>query len=106
MTLVLVTDEPARRGLGAVLALGRVLSSTASYEQAVATMVAMVSDVLDVETCGFFLHDEERQELVLQRPGFDAYDQDVFASSISPCRIVGRHARSSRPNNRHTRMTS
>ncbi|MBV9581766.1 MAG: GAF domain-containing protein, partial [Chloroflexi bacterium] len=44
-----------------------------------ATMVATVSDVLDVETCGFFLHDQERHELVLQRPGFDAYDEEVFA---------------------------
>jgi GAF domain-containing protein len=42
-------------------------------------MVATVTDVLDVETCGFFLHDRERDELVLQRPGFDAYDEDVFA---------------------------
>jgi GAF domain/PucR C-terminal helix-turn-helix domain len=73
------TDQHARRGLDAVLAMGRVLSTTASYEQAVAAMVATVSAVLGVETCGFFLHDPERDELVLQRPGFDAYDEDVFA---------------------------
>ncbi|MBV9599708.1 MAG: GAF domain-containing protein, partial [Chloroflexi bacterium] len=42
-------------------------------------MVSTVSDVLDVETCGFFLLDAERDELVLQRPGFDAYDEEVFA---------------------------
>ena len=76
---MLLIDEPARRGLGAVLAMGRVLSTTASYEQAVAAMVATVSEVVDVETCGFFLHDAERDELVLQRPGFDAYDDGVFA---------------------------
>jgi hypothetical protein len=79
MNVVLLIDEPARRGLGAVLAIGRVLSTTASYEQAVAAMVATVSEVVDVDTCGFFLHDEERDELVLQRPRFDAYDDDVFA---------------------------
>jgi hypothetical protein len=73
-----LTDEPARRGLGAVLEMGRVLSTTESYEQAVAAMVATVSDVVDVETCGFFMHDRERDELVLQRPGFDAYDEGVF----------------------------
>ena len=49
MRSVLRTDEPARRGLEGVLAMGRVLSTTASYEEAVAAMVATVSDVLDVE---------------------------------------------------------
>jgi hypothetical protein len=94
MGVVLLVDEPGRRGLGAVLAMGRVLSSTASYEQAVAAMVATVSEVVDVETCGFFLYDDERDELVLQRPGFDAYDDDVFAyfhiplSSRGPTRQV------------------
>ena len=73
------TDKSARRGLHAVLAMGRVLSTTASYEQAVAAMVATATEVLDVETCGFFLHDDERDELVLQRPGFAAYDENVFA---------------------------
>jgi hypothetical protein len=67
------------RSLEAVLAMGQVLATTAPYEQVVARMVAMASDVLNVETCGFFLHDTERDELVLQRPGFDAYDEHVFA---------------------------
>ncbi len=73
------TDKSATRGLHAVLAMGRVLSTTASYEQAVAALVTTVTDVLDIETCGFFLHDDERDELVLQRPGFAAYDENVFA---------------------------
>src|SRR5205823_3568128 len=55
-----------------------ILATTAPYERVVAGMIATVSDVLDVETCGFFLHDAERDELVLQRPGFDAFDEVVF----------------------------
>ena len=60
MGVVILTDEPARRGLGAVLAMGRVLPTTASYQQAVAAMVAAVSQVVDVETCPK-LEEQQRQ---------------------------------------------
>src|SRR5215207_5578281 len=75
---MLKDQQRAQRSLDALLAMGRILTTTAPYERVVAGMMATVSDVLDVETCGFFLHDTERDELVLQRPGFDAYDQAVF----------------------------
>src|SRR5215207_9378285 len=75
---MLKDQQRAQRSLDALLAMGRILTTTAPYERVVAGMMATVSDVLDVETCGFFLHDAERDELVLQRPGFDAYDEAVF----------------------------
>lgn len=76
---MLQSDERARRCLEAVLAMGRILTATSPYERVVAGMMATVSDVLDIETCGFFLHDPDRDELVLQRPGFNSDDDDVFA---------------------------
>jgi putative methionine-R-sulfoxide reductase with GAF domain len=71
-------ERRAQRSLDALMAIGRSLTTTAPYEQVVAGMMATVSDVLGVEKCGFFLHDPERDELVLQRPGFDA-DEEVAA---------------------------
>ena len=67
-------ERRAQRSLDALLAIGRSLTTTAPYEQVVAGMMATLCGVLGVETCGFFLHDAERNELVLQRPGFDADD--------------------------------
>src|SRR5207302_9272590 len=50
------SEQRAERSLRALLAMGHILATTAPYERVVAGMIATVSDVLDVETCGVFLH--------------------------------------------------
>jgi hypothetical protein len=70
------TDE--RRVL-ALVRVGRAMTSTADYEQALATLIQTISELLDTETAGFMLYDPERSELVLQQPAF-GFDQETISA--------------------------
>jgi hypothetical protein len=56
------------------------MASAADYEQALATLIETITDILDVETAGFMLYDPERSELVLQQPAFGIDDPQVIAA--------------------------
>ena len=75
--MVVETDE--RRVL-ALVRVGRAMSSTADYEQALATLIQTISELLDAESAGFMLYDPERSELVLQQPAFGIDDPEKIAA--------------------------
>lgn len=68
------------RQVEALVRVGRVLSSTADYEQALAALITTISDLLEVETAGFMLYDAEHEELRLQQPAFGIDDPAVIAA--------------------------
>lgn len=70
----------AQRGVYALTRVGQAMSSTADYEQALSTLIATISDVLDVESAGFMLYDAEHSQLVLQPPAFGTDDPDRIAA--------------------------
>ena len=72
--------EADERRVQAVVRVGRAMASTADYEQALATLIETISDILDVETAGFMLYDPERSELVLQQPAFGIDDPEIIAA--------------------------
>jgi sugar diacid utilization regulator len=72
--------EADERRLHAVVRVGRAMASAADYEQALATLIGTISEILDVETAGFMLYDPERSELVLQQPAFGVHDPEVIAA--------------------------
>ncbi len=74
-----MSGEPTRQ-VDALVRVGRVLSSTADYEQALAALITTISDLLDVETAGFMLYDDEHEELRLQQPAFGIDDPAVIAA--------------------------
>ena len=57
----------------------RAMASAADYEQALATLIRTISELLDVQTAGFMLYDPERSELVLQQPAFGIDDPERIA---------------------------
>jgi hypothetical protein len=69
-----------QRHIDALSLLGRAMASTADYEQALATLIRTISEILDVETAGFMMHEPERAELVLQEPAFGFADSDAVRS--------------------------
>jgi putative methionine-R-sulfoxide reductase with GAF domain len=71
------TDE--RRVL-ALVRVARAMSSAADYEQALATLIQTISELLDAESAGFMLYDPERSELVLQQPAFGIDDPETIAA--------------------------
>ena len=71
------TDE--RRVL-ALVRVARAMSSAADYEQALATLIQTISELLDAESAGFMLYDPERSELVLQQPAFGIDDPKTIAA--------------------------
>ena len=72
--------EAEERRVHALMQVGRAMASTADYEQALATLIRTISELLDVETAGFLLYDPERSELVLQQPAFGIDDPDRIAA--------------------------
>ena len=64
----------------ALMQVGRAMASTADYEQALATLIRTISELLDVETAGFMLYDPERSELVLQQSAFGIDDPERIAA--------------------------
>ena len=60
----MVVEADERRVL-ALVRVGRAMSSTADYEQALATLIQTISELLYAECAGFMLYDREGSELVL-----------------------------------------
>jgi PucR C-terminal helix-turn-helix domain/GAF domain/GGDEF-like domain len=75
-----VRVEAEERRVHALMQVGRAMASAADYEQALATLIRTVSELLDVETAGFLLYDPERSELVLQQPAFGIDDPERIAA--------------------------
>jgi hypothetical protein len=75
----MVVEADERRVL-ALVRVGRAMSSTADYEQALATLIQTISELLDAESAGFMLYDPERSELVLQQPAFGIDDPETIAA--------------------------
>src|SRR4029078_13460816 len=75
-----VRVEAEDRRVHALMQVGRAMRSGADYEQALATLIRTVSELLDVETAGFLLYDPERSELVLQQPAFGIDDPERIAA--------------------------
>jgi len=75
-----VRVEAEERRVHALMQVGRAMASTADYEQALATLIRTISELLDVETAGFLLYDPERSELVLQQPAFGIDDPERIAA--------------------------
>jgi PucR family transcriptional regulator, purine catabolism regulatory protein len=75
-----VRVEAEERRVHALMQVGRAMASAADYEQALATLIRTISELLDVETAGFLLYDPERSELVLQQPAFGIDDPERIAS--------------------------
>jgi purine catabolism regulator len=71
-----VDGSNAQRGVYALTRIGQAMASTADYEQALATLISTISDVLDVESAGFMLFDPEHSRLVLQQPAFGIDDPE------------------------------
>lgn len=76
--------DASERKIMALVRVGRAMASTADYEQALATLIATISELLDVETAGFMLYDADRGELVLQQPAFGISDPEVVAAYHVP----------------------
>jgi PucR family transcriptional regulator, purine catabolism regulatory protein len=72
--------EAEERRVHALMQVGRAMASAADYEQALATLIRTISELLDVETAGFMLYDPERSELVLQQPAFGIDDPERIAA--------------------------
>lgn len=72
--------EADERRVLALVRVGRAMSSTADYEQALATLIKTISELLDTETAGFMLYDPERSELVLQQPAFGIDDPEMISA--------------------------
>ena len=72
--------EAEERRVHALMQVGRAMASAADYEQALATLIRTISELLDVETAGFLLYDPERSELVLQQPAFGIDDPERIAA--------------------------
>src|SRR3984885_1548094 len=72
--------EAEERRVHALMQLGRAMASAADYEQALATLIRTISELLDVQTAGFMLYDPERSELVLQQPAFGIDDPERIAA--------------------------
>jgi PucR family transcriptional regulator, purine catabolism regulatory protein len=72
--------EAEERRVHALMQVGRAMASTADYEQALATLIRTISELLDAETAGFMLYDPERSELVLQLPAFGIDDSERIAA--------------------------
>jgi hypothetical protein len=75
-----VRAEAEERRVHALMQVGRAMTSAADYEQALATLIRTISELLDVETAGFLLYDPERSELVLQQPAFGIDDPERIAA--------------------------
>lgn len=75
-----IRDEQNQRKINALVSVGRVMASTADYEQALAILIETVSRILGVETGGFMLYDARRDELVLQKPAFGIHDERLVAA--------------------------
>jgi hypothetical protein len=75
-----VRVEAEERRVHALMQVGRAMASAADYEQALATLIRTISELLDVETAGFLLYDPERSELVLQQPAFGIDDPERIAA--------------------------
>jgi GAF domain-containing protein len=75
-----VRVEAEERRVHALMQVGRAMASTADYERALATLIRTISELLDVETAGFMLYDQERSELVLQQPAFGIDDPERIAA--------------------------
>jgi PucR C-terminal helix-turn-helix domain/GAF domain/GGDEF-like domain len=75
-----VRAEAEERRVHALMQVGRAMASAADYEQALATLIRTISELLDVETAGFLLYDPERSELVLQQPAFGIDDPERIAA--------------------------
>ena len=75
----MVVEADERRVL-ALVRVGRAMSSTADYEQALATLIQTISELLDAESAGFMLYDPERSELVLQQPAFGIDDPEMISA--------------------------
>jgi purine catabolism regulator len=75
-----VRVEAEERRVHALMQVGRAMASAADYEQALATLIRTISELLDVQTAGFMLYDPERSELVLQQPAFGIDDPERIAA--------------------------
>ena len=75
----MVVEADERRVL-ALVRVGRAMSSTTDYEQALATLIQTISELLDAESAGFMLYDPERSELVLQQPAFGIDDPEMISA--------------------------
>ena len=82
-------DVAAQRRIHALVRVGRAMSSTADYEQALKTLIETISEMLDVETAGFMLYDAEHDELQLQQPAFGIDDPEVIRAYRVPLREGG-----------------
>ena len=86
-------DAAAQRRIHALVRVGRAMSSTADYEQALETLIEAISDMLDVETAGFLLYDPNSDELQLQQPAFGIADPDVIGIYRAPLSQGGNAVR-------------
>jgi GAF domain-containing protein len=84
-----VAIEADERRVLALVRVGRAMASTADYEQALATLIRTISELLDSESAGFMLYDPERSELVLQQPAFGMDDPEVIRAYHVPLRGGG-----------------
>ena len=86
-------DAAAQRRIHALVRVGRAMSSTADYEQALEALIEAISDMLDVETAGFLLYDPNSDELQLQQPAFGIADPDVIGIYRAPLSQGGNAVR-------------
>lgn len=68
----------------ALMRVGRAMASTSDYGQALAELIATISELLDIETAGFMLYDPEASELVLQHPAFGIDDPELISAYRVP----------------------
>ncbi len=88
-----VAVEESQRKINALVQVGRALVSTADYEQALRSLIETVSRLLDVETGGFLLYDQARDELVLQQPAFGIDDPNLISEYHVPLSVGGNAVR-------------
>ncbi len=77
------TTLPERQ-VAAIAEIGRTIVSGHDYGQVLAEVIAKVGRILDAESGGFMLYDDDRGELVLQRPAFGMDSDELIKAYRVP----------------------
>lgn len=86
-------DDEHRRLLRALGSVGSALANTTDYEQALRALTESMCRIVDAKAGGVMLYDEVTDELVLQKPAFGVYADDVVGAYRVPLSAGGNAVR-------------